>query len=66
MVEHRLIERMLAVIKVAMVQIQSSGKFEPFFVDTTVDFIRGRGRDVLGEGGTFLLSLPYCTVCGWI
>ncbi|MDF1554432.1 MAG: hemerythrin domain-containing protein [Deferrisomatales bacterium] len=40
MVEHRLIERMIAVIKDALVQIQSSGKVDPFFVDTTVDFIR--------------------------
>jgi len=40
MIEHRLIERMIAVIKDALAQIQSSGKINPHFVDTAVDFIR--------------------------
>ncbi|RPJ15806.1 MAG: cation-binding protein, partial [Deltaproteobacteria bacterium] len=40
MVEHRLIERMLSVIKDALVQIESSQRVDPVFVDTAVDFIR--------------------------
>jgi len=40
MVEHRLIERMLTVISYTLVNIQSAGKVDPFFVDATVDFIR--------------------------
>jgi hemerythrin-like domain-containing protein len=40
MVEHRLIERMLSVIKDALVQIESSHSVDPVFVDTAVDFIR--------------------------
>lgn len=40
MIEHRLIERMLNVVKGALGQIQLTGKADPFFVDTTVDFIR--------------------------
>jgi hemerythrin-like domain-containing protein len=40
MAEHRLIERMLSVIKDALVQIESSQRVDPVFVDTAVDFIR--------------------------
>jgi hemerythrin-like domain-containing protein len=40
MVEHRLIERMIAVIKEAIARIGLSGKVDPVFVDTAVDFIR--------------------------
>lgn len=40
MVEHRLIERMLSVIKDALVRIESSQRVDPVFVDTAVDFIR--------------------------
>jgi hemerythrin-like domain-containing protein len=40
MVEHRLIARMLSVIKDALVQIESSHRVDPVFVDTAVDFIR--------------------------
>jgi len=40
MVEHRLIARMLSVIKDALVQIESSHRIDPVFVDTAVDFIR--------------------------
>lgn len=55
MIEHRLIERMIAFIKVALAQIQSSGKVDPLFVDTAVDFIRmyadrthhGKEEDIL-------------------
>jgi len=39
MVEHRLIERMLSVIKDALVQIESARSVDPVFVDTAVDFI---------------------------
>jgi hemerythrin-like domain-containing protein len=40
MVEHRLIERMISVIKDALVQIESTHRVDPVFVDTAVDFIR--------------------------
>ena len=40
MVEHRLIERMLSVIKGALVQIETTKSVDPVFVDTAVDFIR--------------------------
>lgn len=55
MVEHRLIERMIALIKGTLMQIQSAGTVDPLFVDTTVDFIRiyadrthhGKEEDIL-------------------
>jgi len=55
MIEHRLIERMLLLIKDALVQIESTRKVDPEFVDTTVDFIRtyadrthhGKEEDIL-------------------
>ncbi len=55
MIEHRLIERMLAVIKRVLAQIPSVGKVDPFFVDTAVDFVRmyadrthhGKEEDIL-------------------
>jgi hemerythrin-like domain-containing protein len=55
MVEHRLIERMIALIKGTLVQIQSAGTVDPLFVDATVDFIRiyadrthhGKEEDIL-------------------
>jgi hemerythrin-like domain-containing protein len=55
MVEHRLIERMLSVIKDALVQIESTRRVDPVFVDTAVDFIRvyadrthhGKEEDIL-------------------
>jgi hemerythrin-like domain-containing protein len=40
MVEHRLIERMLSVLKDALIRIESSHRIDPVFVDTAVDFIR--------------------------
>ena len=55
MAEHRLIERMLGLIKDALAEIRFSGKVNPLFVDTTVDFIRmyadrthhGKEEDIL-------------------
>jgi hemerythrin-like domain-containing protein len=55
MIEHRLIERMIAIINDALAQIRSSGKVNPLFVDTAVDFIRiyadrthhGKEEDIL-------------------
>ena len=55
MIEHRLIERMLSLIKDALVQIESNQKVDPLFVDTAVDFIRmyadrthhGKEEDIL-------------------
>lgn len=40
MIEHRLIDRMIGIIKDALVQIESAGKVDPLFVDTAVDFMR--------------------------
>jgi hemerythrin-like domain-containing protein len=39
MIEHRLIERMMSLIKHALAQIESTHKIDPVFVDTVVDFI---------------------------
>jgi len=55
MVEHRLIERMLSVIKDALAQIETTERVDPVFVDTAVDFIRfyadrthhGKEEDIL-------------------
>ncbi len=55
MVEHRLIERMIGLIKGTLGQIESAGKIDPAFVDTAVDFIRmyadrthhGKEEDIL-------------------
>jgi hemerythrin-like domain-containing protein len=55
MIEHRLIERMIVIIRNALVQIESSGKVDPLFVDTAVDFIstyadrthHGKEEDIL-------------------
>lgn len=55
MIEHRLIERMISVIKDALAQIESTHRVDPVFVDTAVDFIRiyadrthhGKEEDIL-------------------
>ena len=55
MVEHRLIERMIDLVKSALGQIESKRKVDPVFVDTAVDFIRtyadrthhGKEEDIL-------------------
>jgi hemerythrin-like domain-containing protein len=55
MIEHRLIERMIVIIRNALVQIESSGKVDPLFVDAAVDFIstyadrthHGKEEDIL-------------------
>jgi len=55
MIEHRLIERMLSLVKNALVQIESKHRVDPVFVDTAVDFIRtyadrthhGKEEDIL-------------------
>lgn len=55
MVEHRLIERMLAVIRQTLDRIASTGQVDPLFVDTAVDFIviyadrthHGKEEDIL-------------------
>jgi hemerythrin-like domain-containing protein len=55
MIEHRLIERMLSVIKDVLVEIKSKHKVDPVFVDIAVDFIRvyadqthhGKEEDIL-------------------
>ncbi|MBW2604101.1 MAG: hemerythrin domain-containing protein [Deltaproteobacteria bacterium] len=55
MIEHRLIERMLSVIKDVLSKIESQHKVDPVFVDIAVDFIRvyadlthhGKEEDIL-------------------
>ncbi|MGD1970015.1 MAG: hemerythrin domain-containing protein [Desulfobacterales bacterium] len=55
MIEHRLIERMISIIKDALLQIESTQMVDPVFVDATVDFIRtyadrthhGKEEDIL-------------------
>ena len=55
MIEHRLIERMLAIIKDALGQVDKTGEIDPLFVDHAVDFIRtyadrthhGKEEDIL-------------------
>jgi len=55
MIEHRLIERMLLVVKRALAKIESKHEVDPFFVDIAVDFIRiyadrthhGKEEDIL-------------------
>jgi len=55
MIEHRLIERMISIIKAALTKIESTQKVDPVFVDTAVDFIRtyadrthhGKEEDIL-------------------
>jgi len=55
MIEHRLIERMLLVIKDVLGKIESKHRVDPVFVDTAVDFIRvyadrthhGKEEDIL-------------------
>ena len=55
MIEHRLIERMISIIKDVLIQIESTQEVDPVFVDTAVDFIRtyadrthhGKEEDIL-------------------
>ena len=55
MIEHRLIERMITIMKDVLIQIESSQMVDPVFVDTAVDFIRtyadrthhGKEEDIL-------------------
>ena len=55
MIEHRLIERMILLIKDALAQVESTSTVDPVLVDTTVDFIRtyadrthhGKEEDIL-------------------
>ena len=55
MIEHRLIERMLAVIQNSLEQVEITRKIDPLFVDEVVDFIRtyadrthhGKEEDIL-------------------
>lgn len=55
MIEHRLIEQMISIIKDALAKIESAGRVDPLFIDTAVDFIRiyadrthhGKEEDIL-------------------
>jgi hemerythrin-like domain-containing protein len=55
MIEHRLIERMLAIMRQTLSQIKASNAVDPLFIDTAVDFIRtyadrthhGKEEDIL-------------------
>jgi hemerythrin-like domain-containing protein len=55
MMEHRLIERMIGLIRDSLEKIESTGRIDPGFVDTAIDFIRfyadrthhGKEEDIL-------------------
>ncbi|MFO7971638.1 MAG: hypothetical protein R6U40_07790 [Desulfobacterales bacterium] len=55
MIEHRLIERIIGIIKSTLSEIEKEETVDPVFVDTTVDFIRtyadrthhGKEEDIL-------------------
>ena len=55
MIEHRLIERMLEIIKRVLTKIEAQNQIDPLFVDTAVDFIKvyadrthhGKEEDIL-------------------
>ena len=55
MIEHRLIEKMIAVIKKEIARMERQGKINPEFIDLAVDFIRmyadrchhGKEEDIL-------------------
>lgn len=55
MIEHRLIERMIARIGKTLTEVEQTGKIDPLFVDQAVDFIRiyadlthhGKEEDIL-------------------
>ena len=55
MIEHRLIERMLTLVEHTLKGIEATGKVDPVFIDTAVDFIRtyadqthhGKEEDIL-------------------
>ena len=55
MIEHRLIERMLSLIRDSLAEIETKHSIDPEFVDTAVDFIRmyadrthhGKEEDIL-------------------
>lgn len=55
MIEHRLIERMLAVVEDALARIQITAQADPALIDTVVDFVRvyadrthhGKEEDIL-------------------
>ena len=55
MIEHRLIERMIAIVKRTLSQIEKEEKADPILIDTAVDFIRiyadrthhGKEEDIL-------------------
>jgi hemerythrin-like domain-containing protein len=55
MIEHRLIERMIALIRKKLNQIEATNRVDPLFIDTVVDFIRiyadrthhGKEEDIL-------------------
>ena len=57
MIEHRLIERMLAVVEDELKRIKSTNKVNPLFIDSVVDFIKiyadrthhGKEEDILFE-----------------
>lgn len=40
MIEHRLIERMIAIFQEKLTEVEKTGSIDPLFIDTAVDFIR--------------------------
>lgn len=55
MIEHRLIDKMIEIIRQKITEIKSTNSVDPIFIDTTVDFIRiyadkthhGKEEDIL-------------------
>ena len=55
MIEHRLIEKMFALVREEVQQVKNGKRLDPIFVDTVVDFIRtyadrthhGKEEDIL-------------------
>ncbi|MFX1314105.1 MAG: cation-binding protein, partial [Promethearchaeota archaeon] len=55
MVEHRLIERMIEILKIELEKLKNINGFHPIFIDNVVDFIRtyadqthhGKEEDIL-------------------
>ena len=40
MIEHRLIEKMIAILRKTLAKIETGGGVDPLFIDAAVDFIR--------------------------
>ncbi|MDD5019342.1 MAG: hemerythrin domain-containing protein [Candidatus Omnitrophica bacterium] len=71
MKEHRLIEKMIEILKSGVVRIQETGRFNPSFIEKTVDFFRiyadrthhGKEEDILFKAlAQKKMSAPLATI----